>query len=352
MIHSNKSLVLLFTGLFVFTACGAPQQEEQQILVRTVNVVVETLQPQEFRSTLQLVGSVKAEYDAVISAEVSGRLLEFPYQKGESVAKGDVVAIVDDAKLRQEVNRMEALLLQAQEAYENQKTLFENNIGSETQLNNAKYSYDQQRAALESMKVDLANTQIKAPFTGRIEKTLAEVGELVNPGMPVVRLVDVNDLRIEVGVPSRYAGTLKVGDAVEFWINRDENRRFQGSISFVGSAVDPSSRTFDVEVSFPNKDEVMKVDMVAEVEFVTETRPSSIVVSEEYLFSSGENMVAYVVDEDENGNTISREVIVKTGSIHESNVVIESGLQAGDRFIQQGSSYLNNGTRIVITSEN
>jgi multidrug efflux pump subunit AcrA (membrane-fusion protein) len=76
------------------------------------------------------------------------------------------------------------------------------------------------------------------------------------------------------------------------------------------------------------------------------------VVSEEYLFSSGENMVAYVVDEDENGNTISREVIVKTGSIHESNVVIESGLQAGDRFIQQGSSYLNDGTRIVITSEN
>jgi RND family efflux transporter MFP subunit len=263
-----------------------------------------------------------------------------------------VVAIVDDAKLRQEVNRMEALLLQAQEAYENQQTLFENNIGSETQLNNAKYAYDQQRAALESMKVDLANTQIKAPFSGKIEKTLAEVGELLNPGMPVVRLVDVNDLRIEVGVPSRYAGTLKVGDAVEFWINRDENRRFQGSISFVGSAVDPSSRTFDVEVSFPNKDEVMKVDMVAEVEFVTETRPSSIVVSEEYLFSSGENMVAYVVDEDENGNTISREVIVKTGSIHESNVVIESGLQAGDRFIQQGSSYLNDGTRIVITSEN
>ena len=334
------------------TACGTPQQEEQKILVRTVNVVVETLQPQEFRSTLQLVGSVKAEYDAVISAEVSGRLLDFPHQKGEWVEKGDVIAVIDDSKLRQEVNRMEALLLQVEEAYENQRTLFENNIGSETQLNNAKYAFDQQRAAFESMKVDLANTQVKAPFSGRIEKTLAEVGELVNPGMPVIRMVDASDLRIEVGVPSRYAGTLTVGDEVEFWINRDESRRFQGTISFVGSAVDPSSRTFDVEVSFPNTDEVMKIDMVAEVEFVTEIRPSSIVVSEEYLFSSGESMVAYVVDEDENGNSISREVLVETGSIHESYVVIESGLKAGDRFIQQGSSYLNDGTRIIITTEN
>lgn len=344
---SSKTLLTL---LFFATACGTPTVEEEQTLVRTVNVEVETLQPQEFKSTLKLVGSVKAENDAVVSAEVSGRLNGFPYPKGEVVQKGTVIAVLDDAKLKQEVNRMEAMLLQAKEAYENQKTLFENKIGSETQLNNAKYVYDQQRAALESMRIDLGNTQIKAPFSGRIEKTFIEVGELVNPGMAVVRISDSEDLKIEVGVPSRYAGTLKKGDSVEFWINRDESRRFTGTITFVGSAVDPASRTFDVEVSFPNTENVMKIDMVAEVEFTTEVRPSSIVVGEEFLFSSGENMVAYVVDEDENGNPISREVVVETGSVHESDVVILSGLQAGDRFIKQGSSYLNDGTRIIITN--
>lgn len=346
----SKSLVLFFSLSFLATACGTPAVEEQQTLVRTVNVEVVTLEPQEFRSTLKLVGSVKAEQDAIISAEVPGKLDAFPYPKGDFVQEGAVVAKLDDAKLRQEVNRMEAMLRQAEEAYQNQRTLFENNIGSQTQLNNAKYLFDQQRAALESMRIDLGNTQIKAPFSGRIEKTFIEVGELVTPGMAVLRIADSQDLKIEVGVPSRYAGTLKEGDSVEFWINRDESRRFSGSISFVGSAVDPASRTFDVEVSFSNTDNVMKIDMVAEVEFVTEIRPSSIIVGEEFLFSSGESMVAYVVDEDENGNPISREVVVETGSVHESDVVILSGLQAGDRFIKQGSSYLNDGTRIIITN--
>lgn len=329
-------------------ACSTETAPPEQDLVRKVNVTTDTLQRQDFRSFLELVGTVKAANDAVISAEVSGRLLNYPVSKGGFVREGEVVARIDDAKLAREVDRLQALVDQAREGFERQSTLFESNIGSETELDNARYLLDQQRAALASLQVDLTNTSIRAPFDGRVEQTFAEVGELVAPGARVARLVDARNLKVEVGAPARYAGVIARGDTVDLWVNRDAATRQQGVVTFVGSAVDPASRTFPVEIRFGSPRENLKIDMVAEVEFEISHLPGSIVVDEEFLFTSGDDMVAYVVDSNEQGDPIAREVVVETGPIYRNRVVVTRGLEPGDVFIRQGSSYLNDGTRLVI----
>lgn len=337
---------------FVFAltlgACSAETEAPPQELVRRVNVTTETLETRDFRSYLQRVGTVKAANDAVISAEVSGRLLAYPIPKGGFAAEGDVVAGIDDAKLSREVERLTAIVQLARENYERQSTLFENNIGSETELLNARYQLEQQQAALASLQVDLTNTRIRAPFSGRVEQTFAEMGELVSPGARVLRLVDSSNLKVEVGVPARYSGAVAAGDSVMLWVNRDESTRQQGVIEFVGSAVDPSSRTFPVEIRFAAPSDRLKIDMVAEVEFEILHLPGSIVVDEEFLFTSGDDMVAYVVDSNDAGEPVAREVVVETGEIYRNQVVVTSGLKPGDVFIRQGSSYLNDGTRLVI----
>lgn len=341
---------MLLAGTLLLVSCSSGEEVAPENLVRKVNVQVDTLRYEDFESTFRQVGTVKSERDATLSAEVSGRLVSFPLQKGDRVRKGDVVARLDDAKLSQEVRRMEAMVNQSKETWQRQQELFDNGIGSQTELNNARYLYEQQAAALESIRIDLQNTRMRAPFDGVVEQTYAEVGELVTPGAPVLRLVNDRELKVEVGVPARFSGRIRKGDAVTVWFNNDPSSQRQASVRFVGTAVDPGNRTFQVEVVFPVTDERIKIDMVAEAEFVTQRIPGSILVSEEYLFYKGGEYVAYVASSNEAGQSVARETVVRLGPVFRNTAVIEAGLAEGDLLVTRGSSYLNEGTRIEIVN--
>ena len=123
---------------------------------------------------------------------------------------------------------------------------------------------------------------------------------------------------------------------------------FEGEIVFVGMAVDPANRTFQVEVRPLDFQNSIKLDMIADVEFIVEDRPSSIVVSEEFLCSDGDGLVVYVESADEAGHPVARKVEATTGPSYKNRFVVTGGLNAGDRFITRDSSYLDDGTRIVL----
>jgi membrane fusion protein (multidrug efflux system) len=343
------SLSILFSSLILLTQCGAPENmEAPEELVRRVTVDTEILQPENFRSYLKQVGTVTSDYDAVLSAEVQGRLIRFNAKKGDRVEQGQVIAKIDDAALSQEVRRMEAMVRQSKLQYDRQKELNDQGIGSQSDLDNAELTYEQQAASLASLKVSLENTEVKAPFSGTLEQTFVDPGELLSPGMPVARVVSTTQLYVTVGIPSRYVGILAEGDPVKLQFNQRDDLQVEGTIQFVGSTIDPQSRSFEVEVGFPNPNEIIKIDMVADVEVVLDDMPNSIVVGEEFVYSKQGNMVAYIVASDEQGNPISREVVIDHGPVYKSETVILSGLNPGDQFITNGSSYLQDGTRLQI----
>ena len=340
---------ILFSSVLLFTQCGAPERmEAPEELVRRVTVDTEILQPERFRSYLKQVGTVTSDFDAILSAEVQGRLVRFNASKGDVVEQGQVIAKIDDATLQQEVRRMEAMVRQSKLQYDRQKELFDQGVGSESDLDNAELTYEQQAAALESLRISLANTEVKAPFRGTLEQTFVDPGELLSPGTPVARVVSTTELYVTVGIPSRYVGILAVGDPVRLQFNQREDLQVEGSIQFVGSTIDPQSRSFEVEIGFPNPNGIIKIDMVADVEVVLDDMPNSIVVDEEFVYSKQGIMVAYIVANDEQGNPISKEVEIEHGPVYKSETVVLSGLTPGDQFITNGSSYLQEGTRLQI----
>jgi len=344
-----STLSILFLSTFLLTQCGPPEaMEAPEELVRRVTVDTEILQPELFRSYLKQVGTATSDKDAILSSEVQGRLIRYTVSKGERVEEGQVIAKIDDATLKQEVRRMEAMVRQSKLQYDRQKDLFDKGVGSQSDLDNAELVYEQQSAALSSLRVSLDNTELKAPFGGTLEQTFADPGELLSPGTPVARVVSTTELYVTVGIPSRYVGILAEGDPVRLQFNQREDLQVEGVIQFVGSTIDPQSRSFEVEVGFPNPNEIIKIDMVADVEVVLDDMPNSIVVGEEFVFSKQGRMVAYIVAEDAQGNPISREVEIEHGPVYKSETVILSGLNPGDQFITNGSSYLQDGTRLQI----
>lgn len=346
-------ILILLTGLW-FTGCGngndARQPEDE--LVKTVNVETETLQPQRFTSYVELVGTVEALNDARLSSEANGVVKKYYVDEGEKVKKGQAIAKIDDEQLVKERERLEAVTNQARENYQRQKRIWEeDSIGSEIQYLNAKYNYEQNKAALASVNVQIEKATLRAPFDGVVETKLVEEGEMASMGTPLVRLLGTDYVKVTVGVPARYSDVVQADDSAQVWFNTQQSDTLEGSITYISNSIDAQTRTFRIEIAIPNRKQKYKIEMLANVKLRTMDRSNEIVVSQEYIYQKDRGYVAYVAGQDENGEPIAREQLVKMGPSFSNKVIVEDGLKAGDPFITVGSSYLQPNTRIQIVNQ-
>lgn len=344
--YNQRYILILLLGVFLAVSCNPGEGEPiQDTEGRTVSVETVRITPDSFESFLRQVGTVTTTEDVQISAEVSGRITEITKREGERVGAGETILKIDDRRLQQEIRRLTAITEQSRENYERLKHLYEDErIGSEIEFLNAKYTYEQNQAALESVKIDFQNTSVAAPFSGTIENILMETGEMVSTGTPLVRMISDGGKKITLGVPARFSNVVDLGDEAEVWFDFDEENRYKFPITYIGNSIDPQNRTFRVEITLPENFKNVKIDMIANVRLRTEHLDGVIVVSEEYIFQKNGNYVAYTVGD----NTTAQERIVETGSSFGNRTVIESGLNTGDELITAGASYLQDGTRIEI----
>jgi membrane fusion protein (multidrug efflux system) len=348
---SMYSLLLLFSVSLQNCSSSEMESSEPEELIKMVNVETEVLSPEPFNSFLRLVGRVETSDDVQLSAEVSGRVLAHVVSEGQRVRKGQTILQIDDSKLSQEVARLEALVAQSETTWKRVQTLFEKeNIGSEIDYLNAKYAYDQNKSALASLLVDLENTEIIAPFNGVVETIFVEEGEMVAPGMPAIRLIGADQFVIAAGVPARYANVVELGDKVDVWFDTQVQDTLAGTIVYVANSIDPSNRTFKIDIRLPSGQTYYKVDMIANLRLNTLSLSQAIVVSEEFVYSKGDGYVMYVKGTNSEGKDIAIERRVELGPSFKTEVVINQGLLLGDEIITIGSAFLNDGVRINIVS--
>ncbi len=349
----KTKIILAFSALILFTTCSNEKEEStiDEEVIKTVNVRTSTVVPQNFDSFLKVVGIVETSDDIMISAEVSGRVTKYYVQEGEKVKTGEIILKIDDAKLNQEKARLEAITAQARENYERLKKIYEEDgIGSEIDYLNAKYAYEQNTSSLASLKIDISNTKIKAPFNGIVEEIMYEVGEVVNAGAPTVRLIGSQNYTITAGVPARYASSIKKGDDVRVWFDTQNSDTLTKQVSFVGNAINPQNRTFRIEIDV-EESERLKVDMISNIQLKTMERNEVIIVSEEFIYSKDGNFIVYVLSKDEKGKAVAKEKVVLLGASYKSNVIVEAGLEPGEELITIGSAFLNNGMRLNVVEE-
>lgn len=349
----NKQVIL--TGILVavlLIGCSEEQQAPEEELIKTVNVETQTIEPTKFERYLKLVGTVEAQNDVRISAEVSGRIMNYFVEQGDQVKKGDPILKIDDSQLIRERERLDAITAQARENYERLKRLFEqDSIGSEIDFLNAKYNYEQNKASLEAVKVNIAKSTVKAPFDATVEEVVLEEGEMASPGAVLVRLIGTNQLKVSAGVPSIYSDVVTKGDMAQIWFDFQKADTLRLPITFVGKSISPQARTFEVEIKLPPATENYKVDMIANVTVRTLQSEDAIVIGKEYVFQNGDQEVVYTASTNQEGNRIARMKPVTLGASYKNDVVITSGLESGDELITVGSSFLQDNMRIEIVTQ-
>ncbi len=336
-------------------ACGtdaanatAEEGDAADAYVKIVNVEVREIVSRDFTAYVRITGEAEAKEDVTVSAQEGGVILRFFSQKGKRLGRGAPIAKIDDEILAAQVDEARASAALARERYLRQKQLWEEErIGSEITFLQTRYQADEAAARLKQLEARLSRTTIRAPVAGVLDDRFVETGEIVSPGTPVARVIDTSGLEITGGVPERFGPTIEVGGQAVINFDVLAGRDFEGTIGYVGAAVDARSRTFPIEIVMDNPDGAVKPQMIANVRVATERLTDVVVVPQELVLRTELGYQVYVVGDAE-GEPVAEARAVVLGPAFENEVVIESGLAPGELVVTKGHQLVDPGDRLAL----
>ena len=359
------TLALAAVAAGLLAGCGpgdAPDAETpgEAAAARAVPVEVVLAEALRFEDRIELTGNVKAPNDAVLSAESAGRLT-YVAELGRFINAGQVVARVDGRLQQAGVEQAQATLAAveaqaalAEDQFMRQEPLYRDSILSalefeavRAQRAQAQAQVAQARAGVSVARTQAGNTVLAAPFAGTVEAHLADRGETVGPGTPVVRLVAASGVRVAAGVPEIYANEVAEGTEVQIEPTAYGAPPMRGTVVFAGRAIDPQSRTFPIEVSVDNRDGLLKPAMTTRL-YVTRRVVEGALAVPLVAVERDERGEGLFVAIDQGGRLVAERRNVITGARADGRVVIESGLAAGEQVIVSGQGALTTGDAVRI----
>lgn len=327
-------------------------------------VTLETVGGGAFNHYIDLQGKIDAKKTAYVAPKMPGVVRAIYVQKGNYVNKGQTLLKLDDAIARQQVTAaqqqtgvIKAQLNLAKTALQRQQNLWDNNIGTEMQVIQAKTNVETLTSQLRAAEaqVNLAREQlnfsnVKADISGTIDEVNVRVGEQftgVSATGPQISIVNTSVLKLVVQVPETYIGSVKVGTPIVVTLPDANNRTINTTASVVSKLIDPSSRTFTVEANVPS-DPSIRANQIAKVQIQEYSRGDAITIPLNTLQTDQEGKYVMVAVP-ENNKLVARKKRVIAGNLSGDRLEIRSGLSAGDRVIAQGVESVYEGQ--VITTE-
>lgn len=355
MMAIDRTVVRLLSGaalVALVAGCSDGEAVENDAAAeesrRVVNVEVATVQPETFTDFVSVVGTVEPNRDVTVSAEESGTIRSLLAEKGARVTAGQPLARIDDRVLRAQVQQATAEATLAEETWQRQKTLWEEDgVGSEMAYLQARYRAETAAAAAQGLRERLERTVVRAPIAGVLDDRMVEVGTLVAPGTPVARVIDTGTLKVEGGVPERYAGQIETGTEVDIAVDGMAGPTYTGRVTFAGASVDQGSRTFPIEVAVTNPGPGLKPGMNANVRVARETVSEALVVPQEAVMRVEDGYIVYIaIREGEHWVAEARPVAL--GPSQGNRVIVDAGLTAGDQVVVVGQNQIARGDRLEV----
>lgn len=306
---------------------------------------------QKFNHYLELQGDVMTKQNVLVYPEMGGTLYRVYVKEGQKVAKGQVLASIDDGGLSSQLAQLKTQSELAKTTFERQKRLWEQNIGSEIQYLQAKTTYEAQESAVKQMQSQVAKSTIRAPFSGIIDDVIKDQGTVVSPGpgSEVFRIVNLTNMYIEVEVPESHLPNVTPGKNVQvyFPVLGDS---VTTKVRQTGNFINPSNRSFTAEIPVPSENGRIKPNLTAKVMINDYTSDNAILIPQSIVSENAEGeQYVYLVDADSTAsNTIAKKVIITTGKTQGDFVEVLSGINSGDGIIDEGARSVKEGQQVRI----
>jgi membrane fusion protein (multidrug efflux system) len=313
-----------------------------------VQVVTAPAQRQPVAETLPLIGSLSATEMVEIKPEIDGIVQSIHFNEGQPVGKGDMLIHLDDTKLVASLEEGEANFKLSQANYDRNQELFQQNLISQQEFDQVAATFRVNQAGLDLKRRLLKDTRIVAPFSGTMGARQISPGQVISKNTTLTWLVDLDPIHVEINVPERFLGQLKVGQNLAIYVAAFPDKSFVGAVYFIAPFVDPELRTALVKARIPNPQHELVPGMFANLELTLRVRDHSVVIPEEALTKLLDDGMAtlYVKDSDDTAQLKT----VKVGMRLSGQVEILEGLDGGESVIVQGMQKLAPGVKVRVAN--
>ena len=303
-----------------------------------------------FNSYIEAQANLKTRKNVLILPEFQGTLEQIFVSEGQKVKKGQLLAEINDSGLKDQVDQLIIQANFAKENFERTERLWNNNIGSEIQYLKSKTDFESGQKMVEQMKDRLSKTMIYAPFEGEIDEIISNQGSNLIPGVSqILRLVNLDKIYAEASVSEKYIAYIDKGTNAIVKVPL-LGREIVSEIIQTGNFINPSNRTFRVEVPVENIDNKIKQNLDAKIKINIYSKQDAVVIPLRIVRedASGKNFV-YVMSEDiKEGVYITSKTFISLGNKNSTEVEVIDGLKIGDAIVLEGANIVEDSQRVKI----
>jgi len=299
---------------------GMPPARVDGIIVKTTS----------FDNDLTVSGSIEANEQVQVRSEVAGLVRSISFKEGSNVGRGQVLVKIDDRELQAQLAQALTRQNLAAQTENRARQLLAKEAISQEEYDVALAELRQLRSQTQLIRAQISRTVVRAPFSGRIGLRSISAGEYVTPSTTIANLVNINPIKISFTVPEKYSGQIKNGSPISFSV-AGSTRKYSGNVYAIEPGIQASTRTLQLRAKAPNPEGTLLPGSFVSVDLQLSTINDAILVPTQAVIPVQKGKKVFVAD-----NGKAKEVMVETSTRTASDILVISGLKAGDTVLTTG----------------
>ncbi len=304
--------------------------------------------------SIHVVGSLTAVQGVQVSAQISGNVTAIYFHSGQRIKAGQKLVQIDNTTQLAQLKADLAAEALARINLARTENLIQHRAAAEATLDADKAALLQAMAQVAGDRATLAKLAITAPFTGYLGLRQVSLGQYVSPGTPIVVLNTWQPLYLDFSIPQNNFSTVKIGEIVKLTVDAYPGQVFTGKVEALSSQVDVGSRNIQVQAVLPNKRLLLKPGLFGEVDLLTGVVQKELVVNAEAITYNTYGDYVYLVKKTMKAGKPELMVgtaMVTTGDQIGRDMVVTSGLKAGEVVVTAGQVKLRPGAVVVVSNK-
>lgn len=320
---------------------GEDEPEDQ-----SVPIEITLLSRGRIESILRFSTNLEAESEVQVLSEAARKIRSLLVEEGDDVVKGEVLIRLQDDEQRNELARVESQFANAKREYERKSSLFEQQLISEQEYNQATYDLEQLEIALKDAQRRLSYTEVRAPISGTITQRLVKVGDQITVNQHLFDIVDFDSIVARIYVPEKELYRIRTGQTARVFADADGKDDRYGTVDRIAPRVDPRSGTIKVTVAIPRSQGLLP-GMYVTVELITEVHEDALLLPKKAIVYDADQLFVFRLKDDA---TVER-LLIEPALEDRDNVEPAGILNDGDRIVIAGQASLKDGSEVRIVGD-
>jgi membrane fusion protein, multidrug efflux system len=356
----KKKIIIAIIGLVVLTGVlggikglqiSRMIAQKKQPLPETVTTAV--AHTENWESVLTSVASLVAVQGVMVSAEMTGKVVQIAFEPGTTVQAGDLLVQQDIAAETAQLRSAEATVALTKITLERARKLFTQKTSSQSEYDNADAQYKQAVAQADNMRALIAKKTIRAPFTGALGIRLVNLGQILSSGNAIVSLQALDPIFVNFSLPQQQLARIRTGLTVRVKTDALPDQDIEGTITAINPQVETATRNIMVQVTVKNTRHRLRPGMFVSVTVVLPEQNTVLAIPATAVLNAPYSDSVFIVEDDKNDKNspparVVRQQFVRLGMRRGDFAAVIAGLKEGETVVSTGVFKLRNGQAVAV----